>query len=84
MARRGGDAAAKRRRERDRQSKQKAKAARREARAETSNTLSAATEAELLEEFAQLSAVYQANGMSEATFVAERRRILNDLGVEAD
>ena len=84
MARRGGEAAAKRRRERDRQAKQKAKQAKREARTGDTSTLSSDNEAALLEDFARLSAEYQANGMSEATYAAERRRILTDLGIEVD
>ena len=81
MARRGGEAAAKRRRERDRQAKQKAKQAKREARSGETSILSADSEAALLQEFARLSAEYQANSVSEATYAAERRRILTDLGI---
>ncbi len=84
MAKRGGQTAAKRARERARQTKREAKQAKREARAGDTTSLSATSEAALLEEFARLSADYQTDAVSHANYIDERRRILTELGIESD
>jgi hypothetical protein len=84
MARRGGEAAAKRARERARQAKRQAKEVKREARAEHATSQSPSTEAALMEEFARLSAEYEANLISHDSFTDERRRILTELGIDTD
>jgi len=82
MARRGGEAMAKRARERARQAKQQAKQERRLAASEGDATLSAGSEAALLEEFAQLNARFEAKTLSFDAFTEERNRIFTELGIE--
>ncbi len=84
MGRGGGEAAAKRARERARQAKRVAKQAKREARAEDTTSLSATTESELMEEFAKLSADYDASLVSHDRYVVERLRIFTELGIGTD
>ncbi len=83
MAKRGGEAMAKRARERARQAKQQAKQEKRAAGPEDAPTLSASSEAALMEEFAQLSARFEAKTVSLDEFTAERERIFTELGIEA-
>jgi hypothetical protein len=84
MAKRGGEAMAKRARERNRQAKQAAKQARRDAPSEEVEGLSAANETALMEEFAALSARYEAKTVSHEAFEQERHRIFVELGIESD
>jgi len=84
MARRGGEAVAKRAREQARQAKKEAKQAKREAREGDTTALTATSEAALMEEFARLSAEYEANLMSHDNYTRERRRILTELGIDTD
>lgn len=84
MAKNRGDAVIKRAREQARQAKREAKQAKREARSNESNTLSATTETALLNEFARLSAEYEADAITQGRYNSERSRILNELGIETD
>jgi hypothetical protein len=81
MAKRGGDAALKRAREKARQAKQEAKRDKRQARAAVDTTIPTGTADLLMDEFAQLSASYEASQISEEHFVAERHRIFVALGI---
>ena len=85
VAKRRGEAVAKRARDRARLVKRQAKQAKPVAR----ETLwlkewSAASEAALLGEFARISAEYEANLMRHDHYTGERRRILTELGIETD
>lgn len=82
MAKRGGEAMAKRARERARDLKRQNKQAKREAGPDETAVVSASSEAELLEEFAQLSAAYETKAISHDRFTEERVRILTELGIE--
>ncbi len=82
MAKRGGEAMAKRARERARQAKQQAKQEKRQAAADEDTSLSADREAALMEEFAQLSAGFEAKAISLDDFTTERERIFTELGIE--
>jgi len=84
MARRGGEAVAKRARERARQAKRQAKQAKRVVSDEDTPVLSATSEAALMEEFARLSADYNANLIGHDHFTDERQRILTELGIETN
>lgn len=84
MGRGGGEAAAKRARERSRLARREAKEAKRAERAGEASTLSATSEAELMAEFAELSAGYDAKRVSHDRYVAERLRIFEELGIETD
>ncbi|MBT8246677.1 MAG: hypothetical protein KJN73_02605 [Acidimicrobiia bacterium] len=75
---------AKRARERARQAKQAAKQAKRDAPPAEEAGLSAADEADLLEEFATLNARFQAKSISLDVFTEERTRILTELGIESE
>ncbi len=83
VAKRGGEAMAKRARERARQEKQAAKAAKRAAGPDDTEGLSTKGEGDLLEEFAALSARYEAKTISHENFEEERERILGELGIES-
>jgi len=84
MAKRGGEAVAKRARERARLVKRQAKQAKREAQTDDTTSLSATSEAALMEEFARLSAQYEANVIGHDNYTDERRRILTELGIQPD
>ncbi len=84
MSKRGGDAALKRVREKARQEKQEAKREKRQARSEEEKTLSSESADALMEEFARLSAQYEASQLTEERFNTERVRIFEALGVESD
>lgn len=73
---------AKRARERARQAKQQAKQEKREAVTDEDTGLSAGQEAALMEEFAQLSARFEAKTVSLDDFTTERERIFTELGIE--
>ena len=83
MAKRGGEAVAKRARERGRLEKQEAKKERREARSAESTSISAEDESALMEEFARLSEQYSDGHITEARYNEERTRIFEELGVES-
>ncbi len=84
MAKRGGEAVAKRARERARLVKRQTKHEARRARADDTTSLAATSEAALMEEFARLSAQYEANVVSHDNYTDERRRILTELGIQPD
>jgi hypothetical protein len=84
MARNRGEAVAKRAREQARQARRETKQAKREARSNDTATLSATSETALLNEFAQLSAEYEADAISHDRYTSERSRILTELGIETD
>ena len=83
MAKRGGEAVAKRARERGRLEKQEAKKDKREARSAEATSISAEDEAALMEEFARLSEQYSAGHITEGRYNEERTRIFEELGVES-
>ncbi len=83
VAKRGGEAVAKRARERGRLEKQEAKREKREARSAESTSISAEDESALMEEFARLSERYSAGEITEAVYNEERTRIFEELGVES-
>lgn len=79
-----GETMGKRAREKARLEKQEAKRARRHSRStETSNQPNPDEEA-LMEEFASLSAQYEAGAIGEADYTQQRRRIFTELGIETD
>lgn len=84
MAKRGREGALKRAREKARQDKQEAKRERRYARASDDDSDGAIDEDALMEEFARLSARYEANQLSEVEYNKARHRIFVALGVESD
>ena len=84
MARRGGEAVLKRAREKARQDKQEAKRARRQEKSSDESAISAADEDALMEEFARLSAAYEAGQMSTDQYDTDRHRIFVELGIEAE
>ena len=80
----GNETFNKRAREKARQEKQEAKRARRHSRsAETSNQPNP-DEDTLMEEFARLSAQYEAGEIDEVRYADQRRRIFTELGIETD
>ncbi|MGH8925666.1 MAG: hypothetical protein ACRDWA_13675 [Acidimicrobiia bacterium] len=83
MARRGGEAALKRAREKTRLEKQDAKRERRQARS-ADGAVSPVTADALMEQFAQLNARYEAGEVTEARFTEERHRIFVALGIESN
>jgi len=83
MGKKGGEAALKRVREKKRLEKQDLKRQRRLAR--SAETSAPAIDSDtLMEEFAQIGALFEANRITEARFSEERRRIFEALGIEAD
>lgn len=82
MARRGGEAALKRAREKARQEKQEAKREKRQARSATEKP-EVGVEA-LMQEFAELSARHEAGQITASYFNTERTRIFTALGIELD
>lgn len=83
MAGRSREAALKRIREKARREKQEAKRERRNARADKTTTHEVNEDA-LMEEFARLSADYEANRLTEVQYLDARHRIFVALGVEPD
>jgi hypothetical protein len=81
MSKRGGDAVLKRAREKTRLEKQDAKRIKRQARSEDEKTLSSDRTDALMEEFARLSAQYEASQVSGERFNTERDRIFTALGI---
>lgn len=72
----------KRAREKARQEKQEAKRERKEAKPVDEAALPEADEKALMEEFARLSARYEANEVTEDRYNSERQRIFDELGIE--
>lgn len=72
----------KRAREKARQEKKDAKRERKEARPSDEPVLRKVDENALMEEFARLSAEYEANKLSEDAYNSERQRIFEELGIE--
>jgi hypothetical protein len=83
MGKKGGEAALKRAREKTRLEKQDLKRQRRQARSAETAAPAVDTDA-LMEEFAKIGALYEANRISEARFNEERKRIFEALGIESD
>ena len=75
---------AKRARERARQAKQEAKQEKRLSSEDNDTSLSAGRESGLMEEFAELSARFEAKTVSLDDFTEERERIFTELGIETD
>lgn len=84
MARPGGEAMAKRNRERARQEKQEAKREKQISRQAEAANEPEVDEAALMEEYARLSEQYEANLISESVYSEERRRIFDELGLQVD
>lgn len=84
MAKRSKESFQKRAREKAREEKQALKRAKREARTSDDDNVSPDREDALLQEFARLSARYEANEISTDTFTEERNRIFESLGIEAE
>lgn len=82
MAKRGREGALKRAREKARQEKQEAKRERRHSRVAGEGPGLPADEDALLEEYARLSARYEANQLTEVEYDKARHRIFVALGVE--
>ncbi|CAN5700303.1 MAG: hypothetical protein LC739_10690 [Actinobacteria bacterium] len=83
MAKRGGDAALKRAREKARLEKQEAKREKRQARA-ADEVIPPGDADALMEEFAQLSASFEASQVTEERFNEERHRIFVALGLQSE
>lgn len=84
MAKRSREGALKRAREKARQEKKEAKRERKEAKPADEATLPEADENVLLEEFARLSARFEANELTQDRYDSERQRIFEELGIEMD
>ena len=84
MARPGGEAMAKRNRERARQEKQEAKREKQISRQAEAANEPEIDETALMEEYARLSEQFEANLISESVYTEERRRIFDELGLQAD
>jgi hypothetical protein len=81
VAKRGREAALKRARENARREKQEAK---RERRLNTPDSDAPAVDQDaLMEEYAQLSARFEANELTPTEFATERDRIFEELGIES-
>lgn len=84
MAKRSKESFQKRAREKARQDKQAEKRARRETRSPAEDEVSRAEEDSLMQEFARLSARYEADEISVESFNEERHRIFVELGLEQE
>jgi hypothetical protein len=82
VAKRSREGALKRAREKARQEKKDAKRERKEAKSTDEAETPEVDETALLEEFARLSARYEADQVSEDRYRAERERIFDELGIE--
>lgn len=82
MAKRSREGALKRAREKARQEKKEAKRERKEAVTADEPALPEAEETALMEEFARLSARYEANQLTERQYEVQRQRIFEELGIE--
>lgn len=83
MAKRSSESFQKRAREKARQDKQEEKRAKRQARS-SDDDVSRADEDALMQEFARLSARYEADEISLESFNEERHRIFVELGLEPE
>jgi hypothetical protein len=84
VAKRSREGALKRAREKARQEKKEAKRERKESKTPDDTLLPEADENALMEEFARLSARYEANELTEDRYTSERQRIFDELGIETD
>jgi hypothetical protein len=82
VARRGREAALKRAREKARQDKREAKREKTLARKSEDQPSESVPEQALMEEFARLSELYEANRISAQAYEEERARIFSELGIE--
>lgn len=82
MAKRGREAALKRAREKARQDKKEAKKERVEARKAEEAAEEPVAEDALMEEFARLSELHEANRITTEKYEEERERIFSELGIE--
>lgn len=83
MAKRSRESFQKRAREKAREEKKAEKRARRESALSDQEDVSRADEDALMQEFARLSARYEANEISQDSFNEERERIFGLLGIES-
>jgi hypothetical protein len=85
MARRSQQSFQKRARERARQDKQAEKRAKRlDSQPEEDSSLTKTEEDSLMQEFARLSAQYEASQISTEQYNEQRQRIFSELGIEAE
>lgn len=84
MAKRSREGALKRAREKARQDKKDAKRERKAAKSTDEAETTEVDETALLEEFARLSARYEADQVSEDRYQTERERIFDELGIETE
>ena len=84
MARRSQESFQKRAREKARQEKQAEKRAKRHSDSSSDETITRSEEDALMQEFAALSARYEADQISTEQYDEERRRIFVELGLESD
>lgn len=82
MAKRSRESFQKRAREKARQEKQAEKRAQRQSSSSDTDEVSRAEEDALMQEFAQLSARFEADEISVQSFNEERERIFGELGLE--
>lgn len=82
MAKRSREGALKRAREKARQEKKDLKRERKDAKTTEEVEISEVDENALMEEFARLSARFEANQLSEDRYHSERERIFGELGIE--
>lgn len=82
MARRGREAALKRAREKARQEKKEAKRERAISRKSDAEADQPVSEGALMEEFARLSELHEANRITTADYEKERQRIFSELGID--
>lgn len=84
MAKRSRESFQKRAREKARQEKQEAKRAKRQSDTSDDDLLSTAEEDSLMQEFATLSARYEADQISTERYNEERQRIFDELGLDLE
>jgi hypothetical protein len=84
LAKRSRESFEKRAREKARQEKQDEKRAKRQSRAPDDSEVTRAEEDALMQEFARLSARFEANEISLDSFNEQRHRILVELGLEPE
>lgn len=84
MAKRNREGALKRAREKARQEKKDLKRERKDAKAAEEVETPDVDENALMEEFARLSARFEANQLTEDRYNSERQRIFEELGIETE
>lgn len=84
MAKRSRESFQKRAREKARQDKQAEKRAKRQSDTPDDESITRAEEDSLMQEFAKLSARYEADQISTERYNEERQRIFVELGLESD